>query len=89
MVTSYGVYWRTREVHRSAVVQVCVISMPIGRNKLSQRARSMPEPIHTVEIDAGAPQRIEIAEFKKPGPALELGRQLAGHLDTEFGQEVR
>ena len=87
--TSYGVYWRRREVHKSAVVRVFVISRPIGRNKLGQHRGAKPVPVHTVEIDAGAPPRIEIAEFKKPGPALELGRQLAGHLDTEFGQEVR
>ncbi len=91
LVTSYGVYRRTREVQKSAVVQVLAISMPIGRNKLgrSRTRKGKPVPLHTVEIDAGAPPRIEIAEFGKPAPAIELGRQLAGHLDTEFRQELR
>jgi hypothetical protein len=86
-VTSYGVCWRTREVKSSDVVCVHVISRPRGRNRIGNQRYVVP--IHTVEIEAAVPPRIEVAEFTKLGSALELGRQLAGYVETKFGQELR
>jgi len=86
-VTSYGVCWRTREVKRSDVARVLAISRPRGRSRRGNQLKVVP--IHTVEIEAAAPPRIEVAEFSKLGLALELGRELAGYVETEFRQELR
>ena len=86
-VTSYGVCWRTREVKSSDIVRVLVISRPRGRNRRGRQRYVVAT--HAVEIEAAAPPRIEVAEFTKLESALELGRQLAGYVETKLGQELR